>query len=95
MQWLFTYEEYYTINLVPQRKIKYEGEAFIKGLETLVKKSRHLQQKGKRRTNYDINSESEIRSTVTTAISPNDFTFSSSSSPPSSLHSLTDSQAKY
>lgn len=90
MQWLFTYEEYYTINLVPQRKIKYEGKAFIKGLGTLVEKSKRLQQKQKERA-----SKNEIRSTVNTGIYPNDFIAFPSSSPSESLDSVTDPQAKY
>ncbi|HEU4446002.1 MAG TPA: hypothetical protein VFR94_15130 [Nitrososphaeraceae archaeon] len=69
-------------------KIKYEGKAFIKGLGTLVEKSRRLQQKQKA-------SENEIRSTVATGIYPNDFITFPSSSPIESLDSVTDPQAKY
>ncbi|HEU4447813.1 MAG TPA: hypothetical protein VFR94_24280 [Nitrososphaeraceae archaeon] len=70
-------------------KIKYEGKAFIKGLGTLVEKSKRLQQKQKEKA-----SENEIRSTVTTGIYPNDFiTFPTSAS--TSSDSGVDPQAKY
>lgn len=70
-------------------KIKYEGKAFIKGIGTLVEKSRRLQHKQKEK-----GSENEIRRTVTTGIYPNDFiTFPTSAATTSD--SGVDPQAKY
>ena len=75
-------------------KIKYEGKAFTKGLGTLVEKSKRLQQRGKRRANYDGSFENEISTTGTTAIYPNDFiTFPTSTA--ASSDSEVDPQAKY
>ena len=71
-------------------KIKYEGKAFIKGLGTLVEKSKQLQRKHKEKA-----SENEIRSTATTAIYPNDFITFPSSSTEISTDSGADPQAKY
>ena len=47
-------------------KIKYEGKAFIRGLGTLVEKSRQLQrkEKEKQKVHYDRSMEKEIRTTI-------------------------------
>jgi hypothetical protein len=76
-------------------KIKYEGKAFIKGIGTLVEKSRRLRKQMQKQRAHDDRFESEIRSTVTTAISPNDFITFPSSSPAASSDPGEDPQAKY
>jgi hypothetical protein len=70
-------------------KIKYEGKAFIKGLGTLVEKSKQLHYKQKEK-----GSENEIRRTVTTGIYPNDFITFPSSSQTTNSNSGLDPQAK-